>query len=119
MAENEALKNIKIVLGINDNLQDAVLEVLIRNVTKHLVGLLKKVNKNLTEVPGELGYIVEEITIRRFNRIGTEGMKTESVEGHRVDFYDLKDEFVPYQEIIEGYAEEPEDNGGRGKVMFI
>ncbi len=110
--ENKTLENVKTVLGIEDELQNDVLTILIGNVTSHLKGLLGK------EVPKELNYIIEEITIRRFNRVGTEGMRSESVEGHRIDFYDLKDEFVPYESIIAAHKDPPEKIG-RGKVMFI
>lgn len=106
------LENVKTVLGIEDNLQDGVLNILIKNVSSHLKALLGK------EIPEELNYIVEEITVRRFNRLGAEGMQSESVEGHSITFYDLKDEFTPYQDVINAHKA---DNGvtGRGKVMFI
>lgn len=106
-------RNVKIVLDIEDDQQDDVLDIFIDNVTSHLKGMIKK------EVPEELNYVIEEIVIRRFNRIGTEGMKSESVEGHKVDFYDLKDDFVPYLDVINDYKDEPDDKPKRGKVMFI
>ncbi|MEK4924115.1 phage head-tail connector protein [Cytobacillus sp. FSL R5-0569] len=106
------LNNIKILLGIKDNLQDDVLDVLIKNVQSHLTVLLGK------QIPEELSFIVQEIVIRRFNRIGTEGMKSESVEGHSIAFYDLKDEFVPYADIIDSYKETV-DEPKRGRVMFF
>ncbi len=116
----DAKDNVKVVLDIQDGKQDAVLDILIRNVSSHLKSRMRKVNKSITEIPEELNYIIEEIVIRRYNRIGSEGMKSESVEGHKIDFYDLKDEFVPYQEIIDDYAEpEPEPQSKRGKVLFI
>lgn len=107
------LERIKTVLGIEDTLQDDVLDILISNVTSHLKGLIGK------DVPTDLNYIVEEITIRRYNRVGSEGMKTDSVEGDRVEFYDLKDEFVPYLDIIESYKDKPIVEAKRGRVMFI
>ncbi|MEK4968607.1 phage head-tail connector protein [Cytobacillus sp. FSL R7-0696] len=106
------LNNIKILLGIKDNLQDDVLDILIQNVQSHLMVLLGK------QIPEELSFIVQEIVIRRFNRIGTEGMQSESVEGHSVKFYDLKDEFTPYTDIIASYKES-EGESARGKVMFF
>lgn len=57
-----------------------------------------------TEIPLELEYIVEEATIRRFNRIGSEGMKSESVEGHSVTYLD-EDELAPYESVIVAYLE--------------
>lgn len=106
------LERIKTLLGIEDTLQDDVLNIIIENVSKHLKAMIGK------EIPEDLNFIVEEITIRRFNRLGTEGMKSESVEGHSITFYDLKDEFVPYADIIASHKEPPE-KPGRGKVLFI
>lgn len=106
------LERIKTLLGIEDTLQDDVLDIIIENVSKHLKAMIGK------EIPEELNFIVEEITIRRFNRLGTEGMKSESVEGHSITFYDLKDEFVPYHEIIDSHKDPPE-KPGRGRVLFI
>lgn len=106
------LENIKTLLDIKDDLQDPVLKIIIGNVSAHLQALLDK------EIPKELNFIVEEISIRRFNRLGTEGMKSESVEGHNITFYDLKDEFVPYESIIAAHKDPPE-KPGRGRVMFI
>jgi hypothetical protein len=106
------LQRIKTILDIEDNRQDEVITIIMENVSNHLKALLGK------EIPAELNYIVEEITVRRFNRLGTEGMKSEAVEGHSITFYDLKDEFVPYEDVIDAHKA---DNGvtGRGKVMFL
>lgn len=106
------LERIKVLLGIEDTLQDEVLDILISNVSNHLKAMLGK------EIPKNLNFIVEEITIRRFNRLGTEGMKTESVEGHSISFYDLTDEFVPYQSLIEANKDD-DGHSQRGRVMFI
>ena len=53
-------------------------EVIYNHIAERLLHRIKD-----TEVPLELEYIVDEATIRRFNRIGSEGMKSESVEGMR------------------------------------
>ena len=73
-----------------------------------------------TEIPLELEYIVEEATIRRFNRIGSEGMKSESVEGHSVTYID-EDELAPYESAIVAYldAQEPDDKRKPGVVYFL
>lgn len=110
---NQEMKlKIKTLLNIQDDAQDAVLDILIDNVTSHLKALLGK------EIPAGLEFIIVEIVIRRFNRIGSEGMKSESVEGHNITFYDLKDEFVPYLDIINSNKDD-DTSSGRGKVMFI
>ncbi|MDY0394787.1 phage head-tail connector protein [Virgibacillus halophilus] len=112
------IDRIKTLLDIEDDKQDKVLNIIIENVTSHLFGKLKKVNKTITTVPSELDYIIEEISIRRYNRIGTEGAKSESVEGHTISYYELDKDFTPYDEIIDDYEETPPEPK-RGKVMFI
>lgn len=107
------LAKIKLLLGIKDNLQDDVLEIIIENVEGHLTYLLGK------DVPLNLQFIVTEISVMRFNRLGAEGMKSELTEGHRTDFFEPKDDFQPYLSIIENEADTDEGEPKRGKVMFI
>ena len=109
------LQKIKTLLGISDALQDTVINQIVEDVTSHLSILLGK------EVPLELEFIIREISIRRFQRLGSEGMKSELVEGHRVDFYDLDKEFDPYMAVIENYKKPdlPPEEPKRGRVMFI
>lgn len=107
------IERIKTLLGLGDNLQDEVLKIIIESTRDHLRAMIGK------DVPPELEFIIQEISIRRFNRLGSEGMKSESVEGHRIDFYDLREEFAPYTDIINAHREVDESDSGRGKVMFI
>ena len=111
----EIKERIKTVLGIKDTLQDDVLGIIIENVERQLLRKLTRVNESIEEIPDELNYITEEIVVRRFNRLGSEGMKSESVEGHRIDFYDLNKEFDYYYEVIEDYREDSK----MGKVRFL
>ena len=80
--------------------------------------LLRRIKE--TEIPLELEYIVDEATIRRFNRIGSEGMKSESVEGHSVT-YDMSDVLDPYESAINDYLEglKPDDGRKKGVVYFL
>ena len=73
-----------------------------------------------TKIPLSLEYVVDEATIRRFNRIGSEGMKSESVEGHSVTYID-GDELAPYESAIVAYLEEQEPEPPRkpGVVYFL
>ena len=73
-----------------------------------------------TEIPLSLEYVVDEATIRRFNRIGSEGMKSESVEGHSVTYLD-EDELAPYESAINDYLEglKPDDGRKKGVVYFL
>lgn len=108
------LEKVKVLLGIQDPEQDQVLEQIISNVSSHLTVLLGKT------VPENLHFVVIEISVMRFNRLGSEGMKSELTEGHRADFFEPAQEFRPYLSIIE--QEKAKDNPvtpARGRVMFI
>ena len=56
--------------------------------------------------------------IKRFNRRGAEGAKSESVDGHSMSYYDNENEFKPYDDMLQrlygnsGQAKE-------GEVLFL
>lgn len=104
------LDRIKTLLELEDDRQDPWLEIQIENVSNALSAKIGQ------EVPNELNYIIEDITIRRYNRIGSEGMKAEWAGDHKVEFYDLDDEFKPYEDVINGYTK---DSFSKGSVMFF
>ena len=89
-------------------------EAVYNNIAERLLHRIKD-----TEVPLELEYIVDEATIRRFNRIGSEGMKSESVEGHSVTYIDGY-ELEPYESVIVAYLEALlPDERKKGVVYFL
>jgi hypothetical protein len=89
-------------------------EAIYNNIAERLLHRIK-----VTEIPAELEYIVDEATIRRFNRIGSEGMKSESVEGHSVTYLD-DDELAPYESAIVAYLEALlPDERKKGVVYFL
>ena len=89
-------------------------EAIYNNIAERLLHRIKN-----TEIPLGLEYIVEEATIRRFNRIGSEGMKSESVEGHSVTYID-GDELAPYESVIVDYLEALlPDERKKGVVYFL
>ena len=105
-----SLEYVKSLTGDNPQV-----EVIYSKIAERLLHRIKA-----TEVPLGLEYIVEEATIRRFNRIGSEGMKSESVEGHSVTYVD-SDELAPYESVIVAYleAQEPEPPRKSGVVYFL
>lgn len=90
------LDNIKVMLGITDTLEDDKLNIIIKNTTSRLLSMLP-----FDVLPIDLNYIVEEVSIKRYNRIGAEGMSNESVEG-RSNTY-LTNDFDEYLNVIERY----------------
>ncbi|MET3558700.1 hypothetical protein ABID29_001826 [Streptococcus rupicaprae] len=94
--KEKIIDNIKIDLEITDNLQDKLLEMLLDRVVKHF-----KAEYGVTEIDDAYSFIFEDCTIKRFNRRGSEGARSESVEGHSVSYYDNKNEFLPYDDMLQ------------------
>ncbi|MFF7217915.1 phage head-tail connector protein [Mammaliicoccus sciuri] len=106
---NDYLEKVKRRLAINDVLQDDQLEIIIDNVMSEL-----KMRTSLNVIPNNLEFIVVEVATKRFNRIGAEGMSSESVEG-RSSTYEQKD-FEPYQSLLDYLY--PKDSRRKGSINF-
>lgn len=104
------LERIKLLLGIKDNVQDDLLNLIITMTEQQFILFFK-----LDEVPVEYDFIILEVAIKRFNRIGNEGMETVSVEGHSIKFstYDFNEYAHYFENEEEMHTRKP------GKVRFI
>ena len=105
----------------NHSEQDDLIGMLQRVAEQRLKLILNRTARGyghdeVTCIPHDLAWIVAEVVARRFNRIGSEGMKSESVEGHAIT-YDA-DDFVDYVQLIDDYYKpiEPEPDR-RGSVV--
>ena len=107
------LDDLKIMLGlsVSDNDMDDKLNIILENTKARLKLLLGGI-----EVPESLNHIVMEVSIIRFNRIGSEGLSTNSVEGESLGFNE--DDFAQYQNEIDAYLESLE-NSKRGRLRFL
>lgn len=83
----------KTLLGINDGLQDTLLETIATLTTSHFLAYA-----GVGDVPNGLEYIITEVMVKRFNRIGAEGMASHSLEGTSMTF--SVDDFKEYDSII-------------------
>lgn len=68
------------------------------------------------EPPEEMDYIIVEVVIKRFNRIGSEGLSNHSVEGESLTFSD--DDFKEFESEIQAFLDTQKQTT-RGKVRFI
>ncbi|MDW3787309.1 MULTISPECIES: phage head-tail connector protein [Staphylococcus] len=106
----EALENVKESLSIQDTKQDKILNRIIERTESRLSVLLPI---GVNSVPSELNYIVEEVSIKRYNRIGAEGMTSESVDGRSNTFQ--ANDFDEYMEdIARFYPTDSSNRKGRG-----
>lgn len=106
----QTLSNVKLQIGIEDDKQDDLLKLIISNVEKAMLGYLP----GILEVPVELSYIVEEVSVARYYRRGSEGMKSKTIEGFSVSY---DNEFDAYHHIFERY--QPTNETTRGSVVFF
>lgn len=104
------LEEIKALLGLSGEEKDALLNTILSLTKKRLCVLLG----GIEEVPKALSYIVTEVSVRRFNRIGSEGSSSHTVEGESYTWSD--DDFLSYRLDIEGWMRK---NKGTGKVRFL
>jgi hypothetical protein len=107
------LNDIKLMLDIatNDADRDSLLKLIISSATARLTMLLGGL-----EPPDSLNYIITEVAVRRFNRIGSEGMESHTVEGESVTF--SASDFVGFEDDIQAYLNTQKENA-RGRVRFI
>lgn len=84
MDQSAILGNLKTMLGIKDDDRDDLLQLIIDNTDQALRFKLELAEDE--KVPGELGYIELEVSVRRFNRLQNEGMSQYSQEGESITF---------------------------------
>lgn len=68
------------------------------------------------EVPKELSYIVDEISIKRFNRLGSEGMSSTSQEGLSMTFEEV--DFDAFKADLDAWIEANKPQNNKGWVMY-
>ena len=107
------LNDLKLMLGIdsNDTSMDEKLKLLISTATARLKLLLGGV-----QPPESMDHIVREVSIIRFNKIGSEGMTSHTVEGESLSFND--DDFAAFADEIQAFLATQKESA-RGKVRFL
>lgn len=104
------LENVKVLLGNPDGIDDK-LNVIIELTQNRLLNLL-----SVKEMPKELEYIVIEVSIIRFNKIGSEGVSSHSIEGESMAFND--NDFDSYSDDIRSWLNAQKDLK-KGSVHFL
>lgn len=104
--------DVKMLLGMEGDTQDGMLDTIIQSVQSRLRVLLGGVDT----IPEQLTYIVAEVAVIRYNRIGSEGMSSHTVEGESISYAD--NDFSGFMSDIEAWQEEQE-KAKRGRVRFL
>ena len=109
------LQQILALLGIETPTPElsAKLNAIISITSQRLCLLL-----NAEAVPDSLSYIVTEVSIIRFNRIGSEGVSSHHVQGESMTWSDK--DFAPYRDEMQAYLDAQADpTTNRGRISFI
>ena len=99
------LEDLKLLLGLEDT--DKKTEQQLQRL-KFLLGGL--------EPPEEMEYIILDVSVIRFNRIGSEGLSSHSVEGESLSW--SENDFAGYMDDIQSYLDSQRE-ARKGKVKFL
>lgn len=105
------LDNLKLLLGIDDSDMDDKLKLIISNATSRLKLLLGGIDP-----PESMDYIILEVAVMRFNRIGSEGLSSHTVEGESLSF--AGSDFDMFADEIQAFLDSQKESK-RGKVRFL
>lgn len=105
------LDELKVFLGISDRSVDDVLNIIITDATARLKLLLGGIDP-----PAEMAHIIREVSVIRYNRIGSEGVSAHTVEGESMQF--VEDDFAQYHDEITAFLE-GQKSAKRGRVKFL
>lgn len=103
------LKQIKVLLNIQDISRDSLLDTLINLKSRKLNAALE-----VAKTPEALEYIVVELVINHYGRLGSEGLASESVEGISRTYIDTVNELEPYAAEIRKFL-----NSSTGKFKVF
>lgn len=110
------LEQVLTLLGISDPTDEvtSLLNQIISMTQQRL-----KLRLGTSAVPTALEYIVVEVSVVRFNRIGSERLSSHNVEGETMSWTE-EDDFKPYMAEINGWLaqqEQPPKYVGRLKFL--
>lgn len=109
----ELLAKLKRRLNIEDDIQDAVLIDVLEDTISHFMSLAG--TDSFTDT--RYGYIILDVADVRYNRRGSGGIRSESVDGYTVNYQGVLEDFTPYLAIIR--RDFYQDGVSKGGVKFI
>lgn len=106
----------KVLTLLGTEVNSAQVETIIELVEGQLLRRLQSLVPETNHIPTDLEYITIEMAVARFNRIGSEGMVSESVEGHSATYARSLSE---YDGDILAWADSQGYETRRGKVRAL
>ena len=106
------LNEVKITLGLSSSDKDELLLSLIKRNSQTVINYIKE-----QKVPLELEYIVVELVMARYNRIGSEGLNSENSDG--VSFSYSNNLLEGYKKDLDRYIAYKKSQLDKVKVRLI
>ena len=100
------LENVKIKLSITDDSEDDLLELLLNDAYNYMMIYFDG------EVPAELQFIMENVAVKKYRRLGAEGISIEKIDVLSTT-YESGDDFAEYIPIMTKYKENKSGLGFR------
>lgn len=115
------LENIKLLLGISDELQDELLELLIEDSEERIIAKInqyasKNETEEIEEFPERFNYIKRDVAIKRFNKRNSEGASADSEEGRSYTWE--KSYLDEYLSLFDQYTQ-PKKVAGKGIARWF
>ena len=104
------LDNVKVLLSLtDDSSQDKLLTVLLNNAVSTIILYL-----GVEDIPDELTFIAEQMTVIKYRRIGAEGIDTEKIDVLSTKY--IADDLKPFISMLDRYKDN--NLGGRRLRML-
>ena len=108
----------KLSFSVVDQEKDELFMDLIEDTMDHFRLIAESLSGTYPEaIPIKFEFIIKEVAEKRFNRIGSEGMTSESIDGHSVSYEEQKNDFNPYLSAMERTYDATKSRDGR--MYFI
>ena len=107
------IEDLKLLLGLNetDKQTEQRLKLILDATRQRLRFLLGGLAP-----PEEMEYIILDVSVIRFNRIGSEGLSSHTVEGESLSW--SENDFAGYMDDIQSYLDSRQE-ARKGKVKFL
>ena len=113
LEKDNILREIKISLGLSSFDKD---ELLLSLISRSNIQVLNYINEDI--LPKKLEYIVVELVIARYNRLGSEGLNSENTDGVSVSYN--KNTLDNFKEDLDRYIESKKtSNNNKVKALLI
>ena len=100
--EMALLDSIKLRIGIEDTKQDDLITDIIADVQARVLAYINQDGLIQSELPSGLDFLIKDITIRIYNKIGDEG-KESSSEGNVSNTWDTPADLSEYSDVLDVY----------------